>query len=179
MEQPAEAHRYALWLLPHGARATALQHSICSLAQRWGAPVFAPHLTVCSGISTVSIHAVIAQCTALATTTHPLVLVPTALGTTSDFYRCLFLHIAANDALSVLRSRVLPWAEERQPWIPHISLLYADIPEDRKIEMMPEVSAHCNTPIECATLALYITTGTVEQWHEVASWQLAARSSID
>lgn len=172
MEERSHTHRYALWLLLHGEALNRLQQNIRWLAQRFCAPVFIPHLTVCSGIEAHSCSAVIAQCAEIASTIQPPVLTCTTIGTTDDFYRCLFLHVEQNKQLVALRYCVEQWANERQPWIPHISLLYATLTDEEKKSVVKELSTYGNNTVPCATLALYNTTGAVEQWYEIAQWQL-------
>lgn len=49
--------KYSLWLVPQGSEGEKLQNFVNTLAQKYNAPVFVPHLTLVANIFIPSEHA--------------------------------------------------------------------------------------------------------------------------
>lgn len=164
--------KYSLWLMPHGDLYELLRDLIESLAQRFDAPVFEPHVTLLGGIRSDNEQKLIETCAAIAGKTPPFVLNLTQTDMTSEYYRSLFVRIREQGELTELYRRAVENLEGRTEFMPHISLLYADLGRDEKADLIREIGKYWNETMTAQQMKLYDTTGQVRQWREVAVFEL-------
>jgi|GEM_PF-835537 2'-5' RNA ligase len=131
MENAAGGEPHALWLLPPSALAARLRSLIDGLASELAGPPFPPHVTLLGRVNLAAEEARRRAAT-LASELPPLTLRAKGFGLLDEYYRALFLPIAAPPALwrAYLRANTLfgiPDAEVA-PFLPHLSLAYTDAP---------------------------------------------------
>jgi hypothetical protein len=161
----------AYWLLPETAARDVLSHEIAELAKQFSAPLFEPHVTVfVAPENTVSPKQVVRKIGDI-----DLELTIRGIQSSKQFTRTLFLPFGSSDELQQLADVI--WRASGAPVRylvdPHLSLLYAKLPEEtkqtlaeeirlpfRKIRFISICAMHCARPTT--------TAAEVEQWKLLA-----------
>ena len=170
---------FALWWLPAPASAQPLQQCIAELARRHGAPVFHPHVTLCSGVGSADGAERRQVAGALARRWSPLQLPVEGLAWGADFFTFFFLRLRPPPGVDWIGEALeaLPGCQG-PPVGPHLSLLYADPTPgapgaaiDRS-HLAQELPPQLGSPIGVDRLAL-VRPGA-GGWRHVWPWRLEA-----
>ena len=120
------------WLVPApGPEQDRLARVIADLAAGYGGPVFAPHVTLAGVTAAVpdAVAGVLAEVTA---GVAPFEVTLTEAGWEPAFFRALYLRAEPSARLSALREAARRALCLEPAPDPHLSLLYADLDEERK-----------------------------------------------
>lgn len=121
--------RVAFWLVPEPHTRVILQDVIHRLAQRYAAPVFVPHVTLCSCARTPQGEELAALAHQAASLSPPTMQVtgPAAEGALT---RALYLDLVPDEAAAALHARLRGQVSpgSSKAWRPHLSLLYQNLP---------------------------------------------------
>ena len=161
----------AYWLVPAAPFREFFAEIIASLAARYDAPIFNPHLTVAVGPDSA-----LASERALAgLTTAALELQASGIDFSEKFTRSLFVRFQPSPALRQLRASL--GGKEDGGFDPHVSLLYQRLPEEEQARLASELqlpfaavrfdavaAIRCRIPVE--------TAADVAVWKNVASAKL-------
>lgn len=165
------------WLLPAEPARSWLAAQIEQLAQKYGAPVFEPHVTLYSGddeeeSARARIHRVAAQNT-------PLVLSVAGVDHSEEFTKTLFVQFAKSSAAQQLSDAIRAASKSQRDYEldPHLSLLYADIAEETKADEAQRISVPFERIRFNAISAMFFpnaikTRADVEAWRTVAKAKL-------
>jgi 2'-5' RNA ligase len=162
-------------MLPDDLHARMAQ-TIGELARQHGAPHFEPHITLLSSISGDESE-LIARAAGLARGLAPFETQLTEAGYLDEYYRCLFVRVELVPAL--VRAREMAQqgfysARAAQAFVPHVSLMYANLPASKKDEILDAIGRRFDLTARIERLALYCADGTPEEWRRVASFALGA-----
>jgi len=116
----------SLWLMPCPDDEAFLASLIGELAARFGTPIFAPHLTL-RGDTTATFEHLHDNARAAAAASQPFTEPITGIETTQSFFRAFYARFAVSAPLLGLKQRLDPQETER--FMPHVSLLYGNLPE--------------------------------------------------
>lgn len=165
MPKPAT---YSLWLQPSGKMAFQLQEKIRKLSEKYGTPLFAPHITLLGGLHSTKA-GLISLSDTLASTLHPLDLTLTTAGCRNRFYQSLFIYVEKSKPLMELRSMAERFfdASDDENYMPHLSLLYGDFTRKEKEKMLNGIGREFYRKISVKSLALMQTNGKPEQWKKI------------
>ncbi|HSR26368.1 MAG TPA: 2'-5' RNA ligase family protein, partial [Candidatus Eisenbacteria bacterium] len=152
-----------------GPERDRLARAVADLAAGYGGPVFAPHVTLARTVPAVpdTVAGVLAEVTA---GVPPFPVTLTGVGWEPVFFRALYLRAEPSARLTALREAARrPLGLEPAP-DPHLSLLYADLDEERK----PAIAAG----LELA-LPMTIRVDAAEVWgdfrEDAGRWRRLAR----
>ena len=161
------------WLVPApGPERDRLARVIADLAAGHGGPVFAPHVTLARSLDAEP-DAVAGMLAAVTAGVPPFAVRLTGIGYEPVFFRALYLRAEPSARLTALRA-----AAERALGLepapdPHLSLLYADLPPDRK----PAIAAGLG--LLGLDLPMTIRVDVAEVWGDfrapVPQWRRLAR----
>jgi|SRR3954449_9937621 2'-5' RNA ligase len=161
------------WLVPApGPERDQLARVIADLAAGHGGPVFAPHVTLARNLDAEP-DAVAGMLAPVMATVPPFAMRLTGIGYEPVFFRSLYLRAEPSAPLTALRE-----AAERALGLepapdPHLSLLYADLPPDRK----PAIAAGLGL-----ALPMTIRVDAAEVWGDfrapVPQWRRLARVAL-
>lgn len=161
----------AYWILPEPIAAEILSAKIAELATRFRAPVFVPHVTVFVAEHEHNSKEVVAQLNPI-----DLTLIVNGISYGEEFTKTLFFELAGSDALQQLsqRIRALTGANNSYDLNPHLSLLYADLPLQKKRALTNEIKTPWRETRFNRVWAMRCAqpTSTAE---EVRAWRLLAQ----
>ena len=158
------------WLVPApGPERDRLAAVITDLAGGYGGPVFAPHVTLARTVPAVPdvVAGVLAEVTA---GVAPFDVTLTEVGYEPVFFRALYLRAEPSARLTALREGARRALRLEPAPDPHLSLLYADLDEDRK----PAIAAGLGL-----VLPMTIRVDAAEVWgdfrEDAGRWRRLAR----
>jgi len=186
--------RYSLWLKPtRNSGSHALLHStIGALARQINqeggharpAPLFEPHHTLLGLISGMSleevktrVHTLVGQlgCRSIAVEMS-------GLGKGTFFHQCVFVTVKPTPELLDANAKareVMGPPSSTSTYMPHISLLYADLSDEAQDSIMEQLKKEGKlraetVSFEAESIEIWQTEGAEETWHELASIPLSS-----
>jgi 2'-5' RNA ligase len=155
----------SLWLVPADAERETLAGLIRELAGREGTPAFEPHLTLLGGLRLAAEDAR-ARADHLRRGLRALRLSFRGLAWTDDYYRCLFAEVERTEELQAARDAAERAFAARpdERFVPHLSLLYAHLPAERKQALAAEVWPRLGGGFTSRALVLTATGGDPPAW---------------
>ncbi len=159
--------------MPAAKTAAKISELINNLSKTYQTAAFSPHITLLSGITDSEEIALqkLKNWTALL---QPIQAELTSIAYLELYYKCLFFNAAGSEELLIARQE----AEELfthtniQPFIPHISFLYGNLPIFKKQEIISELGATFLHTILLDKIQLVKTERTVEEWRVLAEIEL-------
>ncbi len=158
------------WLVPApGPEEDRLARVIADLAAGYGGPVFAPHVTL-AGVTPAAPDAVAGVLAEVTAGVAPFEVTLTEAGWEPAFFRALYLRAEPSARLSALREAARRALRLEPAPDPHLSLLYADLDEERK----PGIAAGLGL-----VLPMTIRVDAAEVWgdfrEDASRWHRLAR----
>ena len=158
------------WLVPApGPERDRLARAVAGLAAGYGGPVFAPHLTLARTVEAGpdAVAGVLAEVTA---GVPPFPVTLTGVGWEPAFFRALYLRAEPSARLTGLSEAARRALRLEPAPDPHLSLLYADLDEERK----PAIAAGLEL-----VLPMTIRVDAAEVWgdfrEDAGRWRRLAR----
>ncbi len=160
------------WLVPAaGPERDRLTGAIGRLAAEHGGPVFAPHVTLVDAFDGEE-RAVARELERLMAGVPPFEVTLAGAGHEPTFFRSLYLRAEPSARLAGLHDagERLWGLAGRPPYRPHLSLLYSDLPEDRKPAVIGALRLDLPVTIRIDAAELW-----VDFRDQVTDWRRAAR----
>lgn len=165
---------YTIWLMPSLEDATQLSPYIEAIAKPLNAPFFVPHITLLSRIEGDE-KAVKNLCQQLAFRNQFKVSIQQLSGHDA-YFRCLFLELKKeHDILDIRQLAEQLFTHSSYPdFMPHLSLLYADISEEKRYQLIQNWTKKIDMlSISISKICLMKTLGEVQDWNILGEWKLA------
>jgi len=145
---------YHLWLVPEGDALRRLQGVVDRLSKAQNGPVFAPHVTLLSGLRADEV-SLTENNRRLAAGFEPfnLDLMVPEVGRT--FFQCIYMRVAKEPSLSRIRqAAVKAFGLPVDDYMPHLSLYYGDVSPERRAIILATVpvKAKCSFSVESIQL---------------------------
>ena len=165
---------FSLWMMPPPAVRDRFRTLIADLARRVDTPPFEPHLTL-AGVDAATEAAAVRPVAELAARLAPLPIRLTEIGTTAEYFRCLFVRAERTPALDqAYRAACRALGQAPGGFMPHLSLIYGELTPVVKERLIAEIGHRFNTTFTVERLALYDTAGPPPDWRCVADFRLSA-----
>lgn len=129
---------HSLWLMPSVADAAVLAGIVADLSSRFGTPLFTPHLTI-TGDTDRPVTVLAAAIAEAARQVEAFSESVSGIETSAAFFRSFYARFAVSAPLATLKQQLD--ADAREPFMPHVSLLYGAVPDGPKAQAAAEVSA--------------------------------------
>ena len=158
------------WLVPAaGPARDHLAAAIGTLAAEHSAPRFDPHVTIAGRFDSGE-QAAIQALTSLAAGVRPVEVRFAAIGHEPAYFRALYLRAEPSPRLTAVHQAArAAWALEARPYQPHLSLLYADLAEERKPAIIDALGIRLPLTIRLNAAELWADhPAGVPRWHRVA-----------
>ena len=152
---------YALWLTPGEPLFSHLGREISRLSRQLSTPRFEPHITLLGRILLPE-KEVLQKSARLARCLRPFRIELADIDGLDEFFRCLFVAVRSDKA--ILRQ----WG----PYMPHVSLVYGNLPPDRKKQIASGISLPVGGAFHVRKMAVYRVRGPVRQWKCMETWDL-------
>lgn len=162
-----------MWLIPSGEPYARLSGMIRRLARQCGGPIFEPHVTLLGGMVGEA-EAMSDEVARLAAVTKPLDLHLGGIGFRAEFFRCLFLHVVETEELTAAHEKAMEIfsLHRRSPYMPHLSLIYADLEEGAKRRIAADLGETLEGSFTVSSIHLVSLEGRPEAWRAVREFEL-------
>ncbi len=163
---------HSLWLMPAAEDGARLAGVLANLSGRFGTPLFTPHLTI-AGDTDRPVTQLTSEIAAAAAAVPAFSETVVGIETSESFFRSFYARFAVSDPLASLKQRLDPQA--REPFLPHVSLLYGPVAAGPKAEAAAQVSAALTgRPIRFDRLCV-VTSG---QDVPIADWRIVETAML-
>ncbi len=155
----------SIWLIPTAETSAKLSALIHDLSKTYSTDNFLPHITLLSGIMDIENQAV-AKLTRWAKQLKPIQAELTSVEYLELYYKCLFFNAAESAELLLLREQAEQLFNHTnvQPFIPHVSFLYGNLPLFKQQEIISGLGADFLQTIRLDKIQLVRTIHAVENW---------------
>ncbi|OGT21942.1 MAG: hypothetical protein A3C55_02470 [Gammaproteobacteria bacterium RIFCSPHIGHO2_02_FULL_42_13] len=164
---------FALWLKPHPVYYDYLSHIMLELSHRFHSPVFEPHLTLFYGAirNRDALQALFDQ---QLNNFSPIVLEVEGVKATEAYFKTLFINFKENAFLNKLFAFVNRSVDSEANYqlLPHLSLLYADMPLAEKMHLSKQIKiALSEIQFDQLELVKIPELHHVKNWRGVKTWK--------
>jgi 2'-5' RNA ligase len=175
MRPHQKASSYSLWLMPTGEVRRRLAGTIHDLSREYAAPAFEPHVTLAGGI-VGSAREVAAKMRDLARQIPPFTVRLTEVDFLDEYFRCLFVRVATTHPIMEANkaAREVFHLEKQPTFMPHLSLLYGDLPSNVKGRIIASLGRRYDPEFKARSLHLYLIKGAPQAWRRVARFRLGS-----
>src|SRR6266498_2801590 len=125
--------RYSVFLTPSGADFAYTTNLIRELCDKYDGPPFEPHVTVYSG-ELSELDTLAKMVSAAVSGIRPFSLNVRRIGCGEEYFKSLFIEFEEDPALKEIHERIRAGVEIESGYelVPHLSLLYSDMPLPHK-----------------------------------------------
>lgn len=173
-----EELRVAVFLTPAADDFRYADGIIRELSAKLDAPLFEPHLTVCSGLCTDPelLKGVIAEA---AQALPPLALRIKGVGCSESYFRTLYIEFEPDPLLTGLRERVGVAVErpDNGVFLPHLSLLYLEMPLAEKESLARRLLLD-RTELTFDSLKGVTPANIQEGWRDTLRWKTLYQAAL-
>jgi 2'-5' RNA ligase len=174
----SEIFRGSVWIRPTGPALDEIQRVGRRLQDEVGGPGIWPHLSIIGGIEMTRLDAE-RRLKQLAASFLPFVVKLGQLDGYNDYYRALFAQVDATPELLAIHRRAKELFEQqsRDPYEPHVSLVYGDIDAATKKRLVTELGNVLDVSFQATSLHLVNAASgvPVEQWRSQMECELNYR----
>lgn len=163
----------SIWLTPAEKGKTYLEGIIKELASEYHAPIFSPHCTLYSpvNIGKIELEQILKDASA---GIGSISIMMYKLNHTQNIWKTVFIELELTSELEKLQSRIVNLLPNPTPYSfsPHISLIYKEMPDEKKEEIICNLSVRNSYKMDKITA---MQTGLdVKNWEKVAEVHLHA-----
>jgi len=157
---------FSLWLMPPKDASRHLKRCILHLSKRFASPAFEPHVTLLGRLEGTESE-LRSKALILASRLTPIVIQSEEVGYLNEYFRCLFVRVVRSRSLiQAYRTAVETFGTDRLlRFMPHLSLVYADLNTDAKLSAIQEIGASFHFRFQARNIHLYSTMGPPEKWY--------------
>lgn len=149
-----------------------LTREVARLSRQMSTPRFEPHITLLGRIMLPE-GKVLERSKQLAGLLRPSRIELADIDHLDEFFRCVFVNVRQGKAILKARQAAYRvFARQWAPYMPHVSLVYGNLPADRRKEIAKGLSLLPGQAFYVRKMALYRVHGPVRQWKCVETFDL-------
>ena len=170
------APSYHLWLKPGGQVYDILAETIRTLAEKFDAPIFEPHVTLLGGLAGSEVEH-LRRTKELAGTLRAFHITLAEARYRDEYFRCLFRLVEQTPAVmeANLSARRIFDQVSNEGYMPHASLLYGIYPANRKREQIAMLPDQRGLTFETTAIVLIRADSEApKDWHEILTAPMGA-----
>lgn len=159
---------YSINILPAGEEYNRFETLIIKLAEEYGAPLFAPHVTVL-GQASPDEEAALKLMEKLVSNQQPFAVSLNDVAYQDYFFRALYVLAEKTEPLVRLHEKAKQIFGKKNiaEYMPHLSLLYGDFKSELKEKIIKEIGKEQPAVFEVNSLHLFRTEGEADEWYSV------------
>jgi 2'-5' RNA ligase len=163
---------YSIWLMPSDKELMRYQEIIDEFSLRFDTPGFEPHITLFTGIETLT-DDLIYQISVLAALTDTFELMFKELALKNNYFQAIYLKPDFNNSLSTMNEELtVLFPSVNYAFKPHLSLLYGNISKENKEDYLRQFDSTILGSFHATTLRIMKTVGEVEMWQVIEDFPL-------
>lgn len=169
-----KAKGYSLWLIPTGEIYGKFASLIKRLAEENNTPIFEPHVTLLGEIIQ-SEEDIVRKIEELALDQKQFPLTLTRIDYQNFYFRALFVKAEINESLLSLhnQTKMIIDMQNISPYMPHLSLLYGDLPISSKEKIIEMIGKDQTTQFTVDRIHLFKTDGEVSTWYKIKEFRFS------
>ena len=172
MKQCNNENMYSIWLMPSDKELMRYQDIIDEFSLQFDTPGFEPHITLFTGIETLT-DDLVYQISVLAALTDTFELIFKELALKNNYFQAIYLKPDLNDSLSKMNEELTAlFPAVNYAFKPHLSLLYGNISKEKKEEYLQQFDSPILGNFHATTLRIMKTVGEVEMWQIIEDFPL-------
>jgi hypothetical protein len=164
---------YSLWLVPNGVHLKSLEELVKKLSDSTRTPAFRPHLTLLGNLADDEL-TLLNNFENLAQKLKPLDLELGPINPGDSFFQAIYVDIKLSPELKKTRLLARKIFSDKKPgkYQPHVSLLYANLQDNLKQDMIKNLLQPLPNPILFDEIALVKTTGLITEFKTIKTIKL-------
>ena len=172
-ESVIKAKGYSLWLMPTGEVYEKLSSLIKSLAKKYYAPIFDPHITLIGEVMQ-SEDDVLRRAEQLALKQNSFQITLNSVDYQDYYFRALFIRAEKTDLLQLLhdRAKEMFGMKDIPDYMPHLSIMYGNFPETVKAQIIKNIGRDQVAKFTVNSLHVFKTDGEVNVWRKIKEFPL-------
>lgn len=169
---------YSINILPAGEEYNRFETLIIKLAEEYGAPLFAPHVTVL-GQASPDEEAALKLMEKLVSNQQPFSVSLNNVAYQDYFFRALYVLAEKTEPLVRLyeKAKQIFGKKNIAEYMPHLSLFYGDFKPEIKEKIIKEIGRQQHVVFEVRSLHLFRTEGEADEWYSVAEFPFRTPTS--
>jgi putative hydrolase of the HAD superfamily len=170
--------RYSIFLTPSGADFTYTDNLIREMCGKYDGPAFEPHVTVYSGEFS-DLDALRKVVSDAVYGVRPFSLCIRKVGCGEEYFKSLYIEFEENPVLLEIHERIRAGVktESRYELVPHLSLLYSDMPLRHK-EALAKRIVPDRPSIHFDKVKIVAPRNREEGWRDTGQWQTLFRARL-
>lgn len=165
----------AFWLTPAAGAREFFESVISQLGQHYDAPRFEPHVTLCGGDLAPERALEILRNLSIR---EAIELEVEGIEFTDKYTKTLFVQFKATPHIEALSNELKKAAESDYQLNPHLSLLYKEMPNERKAEAAHSISQPFTT-VKFELIKAIVTPSPITSAADIAVWRTLASRRLD
>lgn len=164
---------HSIWLIPATPELDKLQPLITELSEMAGTDHFSPHITLLGQLNNPR-EFLIDGIGEICRQTQSFSLKLSQVGMFDSYYRSVILHTQPSHDLDQLHKAAVQLfrVNTKAPFLPHLSVMYGDLPLVQREELMGRVHLDLPISLQVKEMVLMETRGRSHDWREIERFSL-------
>ncbi len=163
-----QGNGYSVWLMPTGKAYEQFSGLIKTLAEEYHGPVFEPHVTLLGGVRQAE-DEILRRAAELVSGQPPFAIRVRTVEYHDVYFRALFVRAENTAPLQAFytRAQALFALPDLPEYLPHLSLLYGNVPQPVKEHIIQAIGRDHTTAFPVRSVHVVNTTGEAQTWYRV------------
>lgn len=171
----ALSKRYSLWFMPSGSAYKTLDEIIYRLSLKYSTPRLFPHVTIIPDVVSRE-KQMISDTVQLVELISPFRIVLGKIEYSNEYFKCVFARAEPREILIATNSNAREIFDRQElTYEPHLSLLYGNLSEQIKKEIVQTVGQELNVAFDVQSIHIIDSDPERHNWHEIKELQFKTK----